>query len=332
MISYHHVHPSSPFPRSAIPSSSKLDLPSSAHQDSSFSFEGTSPARTTLLLGLRLLPQSRDLWREYIKLELGWVEALRRRWRVLGINGTAVTLEDSAFQGNDQELIGGEGSFGPEGEEARQAILAGQLVVHAISSALEVISAKGGTGFREELLDMLRVYPSPLRSKALVVVYDDLEEIARRGGKAGAQARLLVLTKRLYDRPYDPTIQDNGGMVLSGLQLVEEIGRIGKDIRRSAKTAKGSDWADVAGSWMATHIDQLKGNDDLVHCLSTTATSTDYDQARIPPVHPHEPHQTRHASITLFATATPPSSRWLAQLLRTTHHRSVTRYLPPIQP
>lgn len=263
LISYNYLHPTSPFPASAIPSSSKLDPPSSSREDAGFSLEGTSPARTTLLLGLRLLPQSRDLWREYIKLELGWVEALRRRWRLLGIEGVDRPA-NGQFQGDDEELIDGQGSFGPEGEDARKAILSGQLVVHAIGSALQAAVTESGIGLGEELLGMLRTYPSPLRSKALEVVYEALEEVAKKTDKAGARARLFILTKRLYDRPYDPTVKDEGGVVLSGLELVEELGRIGREIRRIAKGTKGSDWADVAGAWLGEQIDSFGRNGDLV--------------------------------------------------------------------
>ena len=30
-------------------------------------------------------PESIELWVEYVKMELGWVETLRRRWDVLGL-------------------------------------------------------------------------------------------------------------------------------------------------------------------------------------------------------------------------------------------------------
>lgn len=282
LISYNHLHPSSPIPRSIIPSSSKTELPSLAPPEEpiGFSLEGTSPARTTLLLGLRLLPQSRDLWREYIKLELGWVEALRRRWKVLGIENRSEQPSEVSFQGNDEELLAGQGSFGPEGEQARKAILAGQLVVHAISSALDAIPADEDTAFREELLGLLRTYPSPLRTQALGVVYDDLELTATRGGKAGAEARLLALTKHLYDRPYDSSRRDEGTVVLQGVELVEEIGRIGKEIRRHAKGAKGSVWADVAEGWLGEQLDQNGDNLGLVSvwCSNHTVHGADLEK------------------------------------------------------
>ena len=44
-----------------------------------------SAARTLLQRGLRLNADSVDMWREYVRMELGFIEGLRRRWDVLGI-------------------------------------------------------------------------------------------------------------------------------------------------------------------------------------------------------------------------------------------------------
>ncbi|KAF8629265.1 hypothetical protein AX17_005844 [Amanita inopinata Kibby_2008] len=44
-----------------------------------------SAARTLLQRGLRLNADSVELWREYVKMELSFIESLRRRWDVLGI-------------------------------------------------------------------------------------------------------------------------------------------------------------------------------------------------------------------------------------------------------
>lgn len=226
----------------------------------SYAIEGTQPARTTLLLGLRMLPKSHDLWREYIKLELQWVEVLRRRWKVLGIDGAA------------GDIVGGEGAFGEDGEEARKAILGGQLVLQAIRSALEGVPADepeqligegSGMAFRQGLLDMLRMYPSPLRIKCLEVVYADLNSI---GGEQKGQASLMLLTRGLYDRPYDPAVKEQAGVVLQGVELVEEIGRIGKAIKGAVKGA-GPDFGLLAGQWLDARIRE-SDNDDLVRCFS----------------------------------------------------------------
>jgi U3 small nucleolar RNA-associated protein 6 len=214
-----------------------------------------------------MLPANHDLWREYIKLELGWVEALRRRWKVLGIANTAQPTAKSV-----EERIGGEGSFGPEGEDARKAILGGQLVLQAIRSALaatpvtsgsSTTTLNGGLDFREGLLATLRAYPSPLRLTCLEVVYADLEKAAEGGGRAGAQARMLLLTRGLYDRPYEAGRKDDGRVVLEGVELVEAVGTIGKEIRKAVKIA-GPEFGEVAGVWLDQRIQENRENPELV--------------------------------------------------------------------
>ena len=42
-------------------------------------------ARTLLQRGIRINGDSMDLWKEYVKMEMGFIERLRRRWEVLGV-------------------------------------------------------------------------------------------------------------------------------------------------------------------------------------------------------------------------------------------------------
>ena len=44
-----------------------------------------SGARTLLQRGIRLNGDSMDLWKEYVKMEMGFIERLRRRWDELGV-------------------------------------------------------------------------------------------------------------------------------------------------------------------------------------------------------------------------------------------------------
>ncbi|OCF71584.1 U3 small nucleolar RNA-associated protein 6 [Kwoniella mangroviensis CBS 8886] len=291
---YYHLHPGSPFPRESIPSTSKLDLPSassSTNQAPGFAIEGIDPARTTLLLGLRLLPQSRDLWREYVKLELGWVEALRRRWKLLGIkdqNQDAPSqVEGEDVQKDQDALRGGEGAFGEEGEEARKSILAGELVIHALSSALESIPSTcstteeeklDGMGFRENLIQLFRNYPSPLRLKCLNVLYEDLQSVSEQSdnSRMAAKAGLLLLNKGLYDREYNPEDKPSkeGESVLDGVELVEELGKIGKEIRKSIKgKGQNKDWIEVVGLWLIEQIGKLEDKIEVREYLSSILSS-----------------------------------------------------------
>jgi U3 small nucleolar RNA-associated protein 6 len=299
-----------------------------------FSLEGTASARTNILLGLRMIPKSHDLWREYIKLELGWVEGLRRRWKVLGVN-----IESKPAPGSEVDpnaLTGGEGSFGPDGEDARKSILSGQLIIHAINSALAAIPSSEAEGmeFRESLVRLLRIYPSALRTKCLEVVYSDLEGIAESAGDEATRARFMVLTKELYDRPYSPGTKDEGGVVLEGAELVDAIGRIGKEIRAVAKSGKGgSAWLDMAGQWLVQQMALCGGNTDLVsdHIPASCLQRLIYT-APISILNHDGPHETNLQAFSFFLDAShrttgihPPRSIHLS------HHYPITRGSAHIQ-
>lgn len=95
--------------------------------------------------------ESIELWREYVKMELGFLESLRRRWEVLGIKslenedkGKGKSLaEDPSdkIMGYDVKssgnVIEGEDVVmdGDEGAAARQLIMEGAIVKSVITSA-----------------------------------------------------------------------------------------------------------------------------------------------------------------------------------------------------
>lgn len=62
--------------------------------------------------------ESIDMWIEYLKMELGFVETLRRRWETLGIKEGAGLLDEE---------------YG--GAEARRAVMEGGIVESVITSA-----------------------------------------------------------------------------------------------------------------------------------------------------------------------------------------------------
>ena len=81
-----------------------------------------SAARVLLQRGIRLNPNSVDIWLEYAKMELGFVETLRRRWETLGIkNNTTVDIEI-----DDQNS-----------DVARQKVLDGGIVKEVLGDALK---------------------------------------------------------------------------------------------------------------------------------------------------------------------------------------------------
>ncbi|KAI0949728.1 hypothetical protein AcW1_009250 [Taiwanofungus camphoratus] len=122
-----------------------------------------SAARALLQRGLRLNADSVEMWREYVKMELGFVESLRRRWGVLGIDveenlskgkgtdkGKGKGTDDEEDRGSDHEKRGerGDGEMDKmevdaeeegAGEAARREIMQGAIVKSVISSAVKAL-------------------------------------------------------------------------------------------------------------------------------------------------------------------------------------------------
>ncbi|KAF8134593.1 U3 small nucleolar RNA-associated protein 6-domain-containing protein [Boletus edulis] len=153
-----------------------------------------SAARSLLQRGLRLNSDSVDMWREYIRMELGFIEGMRRRWNVLGINtkdegteaekGLGIDIDmndiaepvviDEQRERPPDEVIAAE-KGGDEGEAARQAIMDGAIVKSALSSAAKALpTAK----LFLELETLIRNYPCQLhlRTTLLDHVYSLLQE------------------------------------------------------------------------------------------------------------------------------------------------------------
>ena len=87
------------------PHESGLYIMGAAHELEHMSATG---ARTLLQRGIRINGDSMDLWKEYVKMEMGFIERLRRRWEVLGVEpenesvmsgGIVSTVIASAVQG-----------------------------------------------------------------------------------------------------------------------------------------------------------------------------------------------------------------------------------------
>ena len=94
----------------------------------------SSAARTLLQRGLRLNPESVNLWCEYMKMELGFVESLRRRWELLGVDKGRLQA------GGDSEMVDEDGAnveHELQQERARKEILSGALAKAVIDNAIE---------------------------------------------------------------------------------------------------------------------------------------------------------------------------------------------------
>lgn len=103
-----------------------------------------SAARVLMQRGIRMNAESAEMWTEYVKFEVGFVESMRRRWDVLGINsggkgkdkekpqGVVVEGMDEVEVEQMQTEADGEGD---EAELARREIMKGAIVKSVMSNA-----------------------------------------------------------------------------------------------------------------------------------------------------------------------------------------------------
>lgn len=131
---------------------------------------GMGAARALLLRGLRLNAGRTEMWREYVRLELGFVEAVRRRWGLLGI-----TLDSGEGEGEQGERVD-RAEEEAMGDAARRAIMDGAIVRQAIDSAAkgEFEKKNEKPRFRAKLRYELQLYR---RSSCFRVCKNSLRDI-----------------------------------------------------------------------------------------------------------------------------------------------------------
>ncbi|KAJ6495594.1 U3 small nucleolar RNA-associated protein 6-domain-containing protein [Mycena vitilis] len=154
-----------------------------------------SAARTLLQRGIRINPESIEMWREYVRMELAFIESLRRRWDVLGLDQKGKGRDDSdkvhavqdghAVQATEEELLAADGD---PGAEARAAIMGGAIVKSVIASAVQAVDR---LELFEALIALMHEFPlaDGLRRVLLEQVYGLLREARPRDPRA---ARLLA--------------------------------------------------------------------------------------------------------------------------------------------
>ncbi|KAL7281262.1 hypothetical protein ACG7TL_004570 [Trametes sanguinea] len=170
-----------------------------------------SAARALLQRGLRLNSDSVEMWREYVKMELNFVESLRRRWSVLGIDlkgkgkdtgkgkgsgrNTGAESEDSGLEdGNgaeDDMQVDGEEDL-DEDEAARKQIMEGAIVKAVISNAVKALPK---IELFRALHELISGYPSPPSLKEAIL--DHLHALLRETLPSDPAAIKLAATRRL---------------------------------------------------------------------------------------------------------------------------------------
>ncbi|KAF9059793.1 U3 small nucleolar RNA-associated protein 6-domain-containing protein [Rhodocollybia butyracea] len=119
-----------------------------------------STARTLLQRGIRLNADNVEMWTEYVKMELGFIESLRRRWDLLGISKVETESDmDPEIVKLDQE------------EAARTHVLDGIIVKAVLDSAVKALPQ---IELFESLNQLLTTYPSPPFLRQSLVIHLDL--------------------------------------------------------------------------------------------------------------------------------------------------------------
>ncbi|KAG1716655.1 hypothetical protein ID866_533 [Astraeus odoratus] len=196
----------------------------------------TSPsaARSLLQRGLRLNADSIDLWREYVRMELHFIEGMRRRWNVLGIpveeekkksiddgqmdididigdTGNPVFINDDQEQKPPDEVVTAE-QGGDAGEAARKAIMEGAIVKSAMSSAAKgmlylnfvhsncshaELEALPRIDLFTQLENLIRTYPCQPQLRTILL--DELYFLLQQAVPHDPQAIKMQATRRLRE-------------------------------------------------------------------------------------------------------------------------------------
>ncbi|KAH9920077.1 uncharacterized protein B0H18DRAFT_957255 [Fomitopsis serialis] len=196
------------------------------------------------------------MWREYVKMELGFVESLRRRWGVLGID-----VEDTKGKGKqrareadeDEEMevekiqVDAEDE-GDEGEAARRQIMQGAIVKSVMSSAAKALPK---IELFISLQDLLATYPCPASLRDTLL--DHLFTLLHETLPADPAAIRLFATRRLL-----PDLE--GEALVDTLKDANE--RLSSAVRdqNAADERLASAYASFVRDWCQKDIDDsLKG-------------------------------------------------------------------------
>ncbi|OAX32879.1 hypothetical protein K503DRAFT_869894 [Rhizopogon vinicolor AM-OR11-026] len=217
-----------------------------------------SAARALLQRGLRLNADSVDMWREYVRMEMNFIEGMRRRWTVLGIheeNNSVGEAEMIAEKHLEPIVDDGPGEVlavetgikppeevaaekgGDEGERARQAIMDGAIVKSVISSAAKALPRLSLFSALEVLI---RSYPCQerLRTALLDHLYSDLKDTL----SGDPQAVKMLATRKLRELTSQGD-SDNSDLT-EGEEFIDAL-RCANESLSTAVGANSSGMADV---------------------------------------------------------------------------------------
>lgn len=226
---------------------------------------------------LRGAPGEDEVWTEWVRVEVSFVERVRGRWTVLGI-GKKVEEEKTEEQMDVDEEEGAAEVEVPlmEGEtkdvetddrakEVQEKVLSGQeaildgaivrvvldnclacayplSILFALPLILVTPAYSHSLAAYRLLINLLRTLPSPLRLPLLSTVYASLSSHFPSSSSSYADAITLLATRPLYDVAYNPKHKDvdsEGGFRVEGEALVDAVGEVVDEFWKACKGKKG---------------------------------------------------------------------------------------------
>ncbi|KIK68900.1 hypothetical protein GYMLUDRAFT_624408 [Collybiopsis luxurians FD-317 M1] len=256
-----------------------------------------SAARSLLQRGLRLNADSVEMWTEYIKMELGFVESLRRRWDVLGITSdkrqkmqTEETYKDRFL---DVDIADENINFierpepkdaeldrldqpGDEGAGARKDILDGVIVKAVMDSAVQALPQ---IELFESLNQLITTYPSTPILRGLLIAH--LDGLLRSTLPEHPRAIKLLYTHLLTsttDVASQASTSSNASVeVLQGQALIEGIRRSNEMllsiVSETTQESVRQVYAEFALEWCQDSVTNLDKNLALIHRHKSTSPS-----------------------------------------------------------
>ncbi|KAH9069823.1 U3 small nucleolar RNA-associated protein 6-domain-containing protein [Lactarius deliciosus] len=202
---------------------------------------GMGAARSLLLRGLRLNANSMEMWREYVRLELGFVEAVRRRWDLLDI-----TLDPAEGEEEGERVDRAEEQA--MGDAARRAIMDGAIVRQAIDSAAKALPT---IELFQSLQELIAGYPATeaLRSALLDHLHERLAETL----PGDASAVVLRATRALALTSAEE---------LAGGTLVDALRRANEEMLKALDAAGRQPPEEMAAAY-AQFVEEWCGKEDV---------------------------------------------------------------------
>ncbi|KAH7926525.1 hypothetical protein BV22DRAFT_1008879 [Leucogyrophana mollusca] len=225
-----------------------------------------SAARSLLQRGLRLNADSIEMWREYIRMEMGFVEGLRRRWNVLGITsgeGMAVSTQEKPMEvdtGVESDELGvsmaADGAtgltteeqaadkVGDEGEAARQAIMDGAIVQSAVTSAAQALPR---IDLFAALETLIRSYPATARLRRILL--DHLYRLLGDTLPDDPRAVKMLATRKLGELTFEGTEKSEAEALVDALQNANEQLVAAVKANQRKRSGMGEVYAEFVEGW-----------------------------------------------------------------------------------